>query len=47
MLLKVQTSRSTVFISRSAFESAKLQRGEIDARFNLTDAEVFVQTAKN
>ena len=33
----------TVFIRREAFEQAKLVRAEIDATFNLTDAEFRVE----
>src|SRR5437773_2049616 len=34
MPLKVQASRSTVFIRRAAFETAGMQRVDIDARYN-------------
>lgn len=39
MPLKVPGTNSTVFIRREAFETAKLQRVELDEAFNLTDAE--------
>ena len=43
MPLKVQASRSTEFIRRTAFETAGMQRVDIDTRFNLTDAEFQVE----
>src|SRR5205814_1322028 len=39
MPLKVQASRSTEFIRRTAFETAGMQRVDIDTKYNLTDAE--------
>lgn len=39
MPLKVPGTTSTVFIRRTAFEAANLQRVELDEAFNLTDAE--------
>lgn len=39
MPLKVPGTNPTVFIRREAFEAGNLQRAELDAAFNLTDAE--------
>jgi hypothetical protein len=43
MPLKVPAEQSTVFIRRAAFETAGLNRSEIDSRFNLTDAEFRIE----
>lgn len=43
MALKVSADTSTVFIRKAAFEAAGMQRAEIDARFNLTDAEFRIE----
>ncbi len=39
MPLHVETTGSTIFIRRDAFESNGLERGELDQKYNLTDAE--------
>ena len=39
MPLQITTGLPTVFVKKEAFERASLARTEIDARFNLTDAE--------
>ena len=39
MPLQITTGLPTVFVKKDAFERAGLARTEIDARFNLTDAE--------
>lgn len=39
MPLQITTGLPTVFVKKEAFERAGLARTEIDARFNLTDAE--------
>ena len=39
MPLQITTGLPTVFVNKEAFERAGLARIEIDARFNLTDAE--------
>ncbi len=39
MPLQITTGLPTVFVRKEAFERAGLARTEIDARFNLTDAE--------
>ena len=43
MPLPVRSGMPTMFIRRQAFESSKLERVEIDSRFNLTDAEFVVE----
>ena len=43
MPLPVRSGLPTMFIRRQAFESNKLERHEIDSRFNLTDAEFAVE----
>jgi hypothetical protein len=43
MPLKVAATNSTVFIRRGAFDTARLQRAEIDGQFNLTDAEFRIE----
>lgn len=43
MPLSVLSGLPTVFIRKNAFESASLSRAEIDAAFNLTDAEFRVE----
>jgi len=43
MALKVQASRSTVFVRRAAFEAAGMQRVDVDTRYNLTDAEFQIE----
>lgn len=43
MPLSVAAGSSTVFVRKEVFERAGLIRSEIDARFNLTDAEFRVE----
>ncbi len=43
MPLHVETTGSTVFIRRQAFESNGLDRAELDQKYNLTDAEFRVK----
>ncbi len=43
MPLQVAAGLPTVIIRKEAFEAANLLRPEIDARFNLTDAEFQVE----
>lgn len=43
MPLAVSEGLPTVFLRKDAFEAAGLVRSEIDARFNLTDAEFRVE----
>jgi len=43
MPLSVDDGRATIFIRKEAFEREGLTRGEIDQRFNLTDAEFRVE----
>ena len=43
MPLSVSSGLPTLFISKQAFERASLARSEIDATFNLTDAEFSVE----
>ena len=45
MPLHVETTGSTIFIRRDAFESNGLERGELDQKYNLTDAELRVEEA--
>jgi hypothetical protein len=43
MPLAAQNGLPTVFVRRTAFERQSLVRSDIDARFNLTDAEFRVE----
>jgi hypothetical protein len=43
MPLSVSSGLPTLFIEKRAFERASLVRSEIDATFNLTDAEFVVE----
>ena len=43
MPLSVSSGLPTVFIRKEAFEAASVERAEIDATFNLTDAEFRVE----
>ena len=43
MPISVTRDRPTVFVRREAFERVGLERGVIDARFNLTDEEFTVE----
>lgn len=43
MPLSVSSGLPTLFIARDAFERVSLIRSEIDAMFNLTDAEFVVE----
>lgn len=45
MPLAVTEGLPTIFVKKDAFERAGLTRSEIDARFNLTDAEFRVEGA--
>ena len=45
MPLQVSGGLPTIFVRKEAFERAGLVRGEIDRRFNLTDAEFRVEGA--
>ena len=45
MPLQVSEGLPTIFVRKEAFERAGLVRGEIDRRFNLTDAEFRVEGA--
>ncbi len=43
MPLPVTEGLATIFVKKDAFEHSGLARSEIDARFNLTDAEFRVE----
>jgi hypothetical protein len=43
MPLIADAGRPSMFIRKSAYESAQLERADIDARFNLTDQEFRVE----
>lgn len=43
MPLQISAGLPTIFVKKEAFERASLARTEIDARFNLTDAEFRVE----
>lgn len=43
MPLQISAGLPTIFVNKEAFERASLARTEIDARFNLTDAEFKVE----
>ncbi len=43
MPLQISAGLPTIFVKKEAFERTSLARTEIDARFNLTDAEFKVE----